>query len=125
MEFDPADDFLTSGAYNRKDTGQLLAGASPGSHPRSLDLVLFGCDSRTPGTSRPVFLGQEQMASLGVAGSSMGTSGLLLGGCSVPCTVGNSKASSPRCVPVSPIDIPEMLVSQAAAGLTSGSNSQG
>lgn len=50
-------------------------------------------------------------------------SGQLLGGHPVPCTVRSSKASSPCCVPVSPIDIPETLVSQAVTGLTSSSSS--
>lgn len=86
-------------------------------------------DSITLGISWPVLLGWEQdglpCVVTGQEGAGVDGSGLFLGGHPVPCTVRSSRASSPRCVPVSPIDIPETLVSQAVAGLTSSSSSQG
>lgn len=75
-----------------------------------------GNDSSASGTSRPVLLGWNKMAFLGVAQARPSADVLS------PRTVENSKASPPA---ASPIDIPETLVRQAIAGLTSSSSSHG
>lgn len=111
----------------RKDTGQFLAGASPWGSLGALVLVLSGEQFQHPGHIQACVPRVGTRWSLwvvtGQKGEGADGSGLLLGGRPVPCTVRSSKASSPRCVPVSPIDILETLMSQAVAGLTSSSNS--
>lgn len=105
------------GAHGRKDTGQLLEGPSPGGV--TLGVWFWsppGNDSSASGTSRPVLLGWNKMAFLGVAQARPSADVLS------PRTVENSKASLPA---ASPIDIPETLVRQAIAGLTSSSSSHG
>ena len=103
----------------RGDTGQLSAGASPWGPLGSLVLQRV-IPAPWAHLGLCSYSGKE-MAFLSVAGGGVGA----LGGCLVPRTVENSKASAPCCVPVPPIGIPETRVRQAVTALTSSSSSTG